>query len=392
MFGESQIYLNSFLILQYMKTFKVAVVIPTHSDIHSSLNNLLKVYRYLIKNKDIEVTIFTDKKNKVQYKDFKVEKINGIDYRTILQKILVVLGIPRFYYTDLVEKLKGYDAIESSNPEFYMFAYQSYKAAIKYNARLIYRTSQTVEGFYLFKLTKHIIVPIMRKAYAYANTLLFTNPEAEERCRRLGLIKNKKKSIIIGHATDTKTFKPLNVKKDKRRTILLSVGGLYEVKGHHLIINALKRLIKKGYSAELWIVGNGYYKKHLINLTKKLNIKDNVKFLGKKSHQELAKIYNMSNIFVLANYQEITPAVNEAMACGKPVVAMECGGCNFVIPNKDYGLITKRFDIDDMADKIQSLINNKQRAKRIAKRGRQYIIKNFGIENVAEKIYKSFVK
>ena len=374
-----------------MKKLKIALVIPTHFDIYSSLNNLLKVYRYLMKNNNIEVTIFTDKKNNIQYKNFKIEKINDIDYNTILEKILFVLGIPRFYYTDLVEKLKGYDVIESSNPEFYMFAYQSYKAARKYKARLIYRTSQTVEGFYLFKLTKYIVVPIMRNAYAYANALLFTNPKAEERCIRLGLIeKNSKKVVMIGHATDTNSFRPLNVKKEKRKTILLSVGGLYKIKGHHLIIKALKRLIKKGCDVELWIVGDGYYKDYLKKLTKKLNIKNKVKFLEKKSHQELAKIYNMSDIFVLANYQEITPAVNEAMACGKPVVAMECGGCDFVIPNKDYGLVTKRFDIDDMTEKIQSLIKNKQQAKRIAKRGRQYIIKNFSVKNVAEKIYKSF--
>src|SRR3989338_11505355 len=142
-----------------MKKLKVAIVIPTHYDIHSSLANLLKVYRYLIKNKNIEVTIFTDKKNNVKYGDFKVEKINGIDYKTPIEKILFVLGIPRFWYTDLVEKLKGYNIIESSNPEFYGFAYQSYKAAKKYNARLIYRTSQTVDGFFLFKLAKYFVVP-----------------------------------------------------------------------------------------------------------------------------------------------------------------------------------------------------------------------------------------
>ena len=111
-----------------MKKIKVAIVIPTHFDIYSSLSNLLKVYRYLIKKNNIEVTIFTDKKNKVKYKDFKVEKINGVDYKTILEKTFFILGIPRFYYTDLIEKLKGYDVIESSNPEFYIFAYQAYKA------------------------------------------------------------------------------------------------------------------------------------------------------------------------------------------------------------------------------------------------------------------------
>ena len=66
-----------------MKKLRVALVIPTHFDIHSSLNNLLKVYRYMIKNRNVEVTIFTDKKNDVNYRDFNIEKISGIDYKTI---------------------------------------------------------------------------------------------------------------------------------------------------------------------------------------------------------------------------------------------------------------------------------------------------------------------
>ena len=373
-----------------MKKLKVAVVIPTHFDVHSSLNNLLKAYRYLIKNKNVEVTIFTDKKNDVKYADFNVEKINCLDYKTILEKALLVLGMPRFYCTDLIEKLNGYDVIESSNPEFYAFAYQSYKAAKKYNARLIYRTSQTVEGFYLFKITKYIVIPIARKAYDYASFLLFSNPEAEKRCIKLGLLDTKEKSIIIGHATDTKCFRPMKTKK-LNKIILLSVGGLYKIKGHHLIIKALKKIIESGHKdTELWIVGDGYYKNHLIRLAKDLSIEGNVKFLGRKTHEELAKIYNMCDIFVLANYQEITPAVNEAMACGKPVVAMKTGGFSFTIPNKNYGLITKRFDIDEMADNIIFLMKNRKIADKMAKNGRKRVLENFSIEVVAKKIAVSF--
>jgi len=373
-----------------MKKLKIAIVMPTHSDIYSSLNNFLKVYRYLIKSKNVEVTIFTDKKNKVRYEDFKIEKINGIDYKTLSEKMFFVLGIPRFYYTDLMEKLRGYDVINANNPEFYAYSYQAYKAAKKYKTKFILRTSQTVEGFYLFKLTKYIIIPIVRKVYDYARFAIFTNPQAEERCLNLGLIKDKKKSIITGHPTDIHSFKPMKVKKSKK-IILLSVGGLYKIKGHHLIIKALKKIIDKGYNAELWIVGDGHYKNYLIKLTKKLDIEDEIKFLGKKSHEELAKIYNLSNIFVLANYQEITPAVNEAMACEKPVVAMECGGYDFVIPNSEYGSISKKFNVDDMADKIIYLIKNGEIAKKIANKGRRHILKNFSIEKVAEKIYKASI-
>ena len=375
-----------------MKKIKVAVVIPTHYDIHSSLQNLLKVYAHLIKKKALDVTIFTDEKNKVQYPGFSVEKIKGIDYKTVWEKALFLLGIPRFWYTNLIGKLQGYDVIESSNPEFYGFAYQSYKAARRYNARLVYRTSQTVEGFYLFRLAKYFVVPIVRKAYRFAAALLFSNPEAEERCYKLGLDRDRKKHIVIGHPTDTKCFRPMNVKKTGK-AVLLSVGGLYKIKGHHLIIEALKRVRDKGHKdAEVWIVGEGGYKESLQRLAERLGVKEQVKFLGKKSHEELAKIYNQSDIFVLANEQEITPAVNEAMACGKPVVVMDCGGRPFVIPDERYGMVAKRFDIEDMANKILFLMNNRKEAAEMAQKGRKHVLKNFTVEKVAEKIYRAIAK
>ena len=375
-----------------MKKIKVAVVIPTHYDIHSSLQNLLKVYAHLIKKKALDVTIFTDEKNKVQYPGFSVEKIKGIDYKTVWEKALFLLGIPRFWYTNLIGKLQGYDVIESSNPEFYGFAYQSYKAARRYNARLAYRTSQTMEGFYLFRLTKCLVIPTVRKAYRFATALLFSNPQAEERCYKLGLDRDRKKHIVIGHPTDTKCFRPMNVKKTGK-AVLLSVGGLYKIKGHHLIIEALKRVRDKGHKdAEVWIVGEGGYKESLQRLAERLGVKEQVKFLGKKSHEELAKIYNQSDIFVLANEQEITPAVNEAMACGKPVVVMDCGGRPFVIPDERHGMVAKKFDIEDMANKILFLMNNRKEAAEMAQKGRKHVLKNFTVEKVAEKIYRAIAK
>ena len=376
-----------------MEKLKVAIVMPTHFDMHSSLNNFVKTYQYLIKNKNIEVTLFTDEKNDVSLDGFKIEKIKGFDYKTILEKILFLFGIPRYYYPKLAEKLKDFDVINANNPEFYAYSYQSYKSAKKYNKRFILRTSQTVDGFFLYKfLTRFFVNPFVKKAYDYAKFNIFTNPEAEERCLKLGLIKDKKKSIITGHATDTECFRPMKVDKPKN-TILLSVGGLYKVKGHHLIIEALKKIIDNGNeNAELWIVGKGYYENYLKNLAKKSGVEKNVRFLGAKGHEELAKIYNMSDMFVLANYQEITPAVNEALACEKPVVAMECGGYQFAIPDGSYGLVSKKSDANDMAEKIISLIKDKNLAVKIGKNGRKRVVENFSIERVAEKLYRAFTE
>lgn len=79
-------------------------------------------------------------------------------------------------------------------------------------------------------------------------------------------------------------------------------------------------------------------------------------------------------------------------ACEKPVVVMECGGRDFVVPNENYGLISKKFDSEDMAEKILLLIKNRKLAAKIAKNGRKHILANFSIEKVAKKFYKSFTE
>lgn len=373
-----------------MKKIKVAVVIPTHANLRSSLHVLVEIYRHLEKTRNIKATIFTDSKNSFDY-GIGTVKVKGLDYNTFFSKILFFLGLPRHFYIGLIGKLKGYDVIETSNPEFYVFAYQGYLAARKYNAKLILRTSQTIDGFFLFRLTKHLFIPIAKKAYDFASWLFFTNPEAAERAVRLGLMqKNSGKVVITGHAVDTSVFKPLKIKKPKK-PIILSVGGLYKIKGHHLIIEALSK-VREDIDAELWIAGEGYYKKRLEQLAEKFGISGNVKFLGSKPKKELAEIYNKSSVFVLANYQEITPAVNEALACNVPVVVMECGGRKLVIPNEDYGLIANRFDAEDMAGKISALIEDKGLARKIAKKGRNHIMKNFSLKKVADKFYRAFVK
>ncbi len=369
------------------KKIKLAIVMPNHANIYSSLQNSLKAYQTLMDNYDVEITILTDSKNELKYGSFKVEKIEGYDYGTILGKILFLLGIPRFYYKNLDEKLQKYDVISANNPEFYAYAYQAFKVAEKHNKRFLLKTSQTKEGFFLYHLTKYIVNPIVRKAYDYASFCIFTNPQAEVRALRLGLLKDKSKSIILGHPTDVEAFKPRDAKKHEN-TILLSVGGLYKIKGHHLIMQAMKKIIERGNkSIELWIVGEGYYRKNLESLAKELGIESKVRLLGALGHDDLAQKYNESDIFVLANYQEVTPAVNEALASQKPVVVMECGGREFVIPNQEHGLVCKKFDTDDMAKKIEMLIDDKQLAEKIARTGRKRILQEFSIEKVAKKHY-----
>lgn len=45
-----------------------------------------------------------------------------------------------------------------------------------------------------------------------------------------------------------------------------------------------------------------------------------------------------------------------------------------------------------MASKIIKLIENKELARKLAKKGREYILKNFSVEKAAEKFYNAFIE
>lgn len=378
-----------------MKKLKIATVIPPHVNLNSSYFNLAKVYSYIVKNYNAEITVFVDNKLNFSFDKLKAIKVTSIDNNFGLYKVLFFLGLPRLFYIDLVRKLKGFDVIETSSPEFYGYAIQSWIAAKKYNAKLCLRHSTTYYNFFLFPYTKFIALSIAKKAANYASKLMFSNPQSMQRYIDFGLVeKNSKKIVILGHATDTSIFKPVNVKKnnkkDSNKTVLLSVGALIKVKGHQNAIKALKLLVDKGHKAELWIAGEGNDRQWLQDIVKSEGVEEYVKFFGRKNHNELALIYNKADIFVLANLQEITPAVNEALACKKPVVVMECGGADFVIPNRNYGIVTKKNDIRDFADGIEFFLKNRKKATESAEKGYKRVIENFSIEKVAEKIYKAY--
>lgn len=374
------------------KKLRVALVMPNHADMDSSLNNYVKTYQYLVKKGLIDVTLFTDDDNDLQVGGFNVKKIKSVDYGNVLGKILFVLGLPRFYYPRLEGQLKDYDVIVANNPEFYAYSYQAYKAAKKHGKRLVLRTSQTVDGFFLYKLTRHLVNPIVKKAYAYASYNIFSNPQAQERCLRLGLISKEEmgKSIITGHATDTQCFKPLKIKKPAY-PVLLSVGGLLRLKGHQYLIHALSVIHARGFpKAELWIIGKGQYEQVLRKLAKKSGVGDRVRFLGAQNHESLAKLYNQASVFVLANEQEITPAVNEALACGIPIVVRDCGGAGFVLSGFTKETIAKRDRGDDLANKVVGILKNPTIGKKIASVGRKKVNSEFSVSVVAMKFYKAF--
>ncbi len=128
------------------------------------------------------------------------------------------------------------------------------------------------------------------------------------------------------------------------RKIILSVGYLIERKGHHRVVNALRKLKDNGMRAELVIAGGigaeGVFEPQLRRLVADLGVEDLVRFLGPVPNTQMPELMSAGDLLCLASSREGWPnVVQEALGCGTPVVATDIGGVPDMLPSEQFGFI-----------------------------------------------------
>jgi glycosyltransferase involved in cell wall biosynthesis len=138
---------------------------------------------------------------------------------------------------------------------------------------------------------------------------------------------------VMRNGVDLERFKAIPQGEARARIghegapLLISVGNLIELKGHHLAIEALAILRGQHPDARLLIVGEGPMRGALQEAARAFGVADRVVLAGVVPNEQLAAWYSAADALVLASSREGWPNVLlEAMACGTPVVSMRVGG------------------------------------------------------------------
>ena len=202
---------------------------------------------------------------------------------------------------------------------------------------------------------------------------------------------NKEKFQVIPFGVDTNFFKPLNVNKDKNTFKILAVGYLIERKGFEYLIKAMKDVLKEHENVTLRIVGSGPLEKKLKELIEDLRLQKNVEILKNVSDEDLLRLYNSSDLFVLpsvvdsqGNTEGLGVVLLEAMACGLPVIGSNIGGIPDIIQDGETGLLVPEKDVNELSKSIVSLIEDEDLRERIAFNGYNMVREKFSWEKVAE--------
>lgn len=108
---------------------------------------------------------------------------------------------------------------------------------------------------------------------------------------------------------------------------VLYVGRLVPVKGVDLLLHALARLRASGRAVLLEVIGDGPLRDEWTRLAASLDLAGSVNFRGAQPTPAVAAAMQASHVFCLPSLRESGGAVLlEAMACARPVIALDYGG------------------------------------------------------------------
>ncbi len=206
----------------------------------------------------------------------------------------------------------------------------------------------------------------------------------------------EKKIDIISGGVDTERFSsPANPDGLRKRLnlngkrIILTVARLDSVKGHCLVIEALKRVIKEMPEVRYIIAGKGEERGRIENLVQKKGLSDYVLFLDFVPEEDLVSLYRMCDVFVMPSQRAgkgvegFGLAFLEANMCGKPVIGGKHGGVVDAIIDGETGRLVNPHNEKELSDRILELLSNSRLSSRLGEQGRKRCIEFFDWKNVA---------
>ncbi len=159
-------------------------------------------------------------------------------------------------------------------------------------------------------------------------------------------------------------------------------GKLDENKNTRLLLEAF---VASGINnCHLVIAGEGILEKEL---KMKFSMFSNIHFIPFQNQQNMPLLYGMADVFVLPSRTETWGlGINEAMACGKPVlVSSSCGAAIDLVKDGVNGYIFTSNNKTELVEKIKILAQDKKKLEDLGKASASFI-KEFSYEKDCQMI------
>jgi len=175
--------------------------------------------------------------------------------------------------------------------------------------------------------------------------------------------------------------------------VIAVIGRLSEEKGQRYLIEAVRKLREMQEPIQLWVIGDGYLRGDLENLTQSLNLNTNVHFLGQRA--DVHTLLGQIDLVVVPSLREGFPSVIlESFAAGVPVIGTNVSGIKELIIPDESGWLVSPADVNGLAGIIDVAIRDTKNQEKFIRAGKK-IAEEFTIERVTDQyleLYRRLIK
>lgn len=158
-----------------------------------------------------------------------------------------------------------------------------------------------------------------------------------------------------------------NALKKAGYKIVIFVGRITIMKGPDYFVYAAKKVLKYNPKVLFVFVGSGDMEGQVMGKVAQLGISDKVLFTGFLRGRELSEMYKSADLFVMPSVSEPFGLTSiEALVHNTPVLISKQSGVSEVLK---HALKTDFWDVDDMADKILSVVEHKSMRLNLSRNG-----------------------
>jgi glycosyltransferase involved in cell wall biosynthesis len=200
------------------------------------------------------------------------------------------------------------------------------------------------------------------------------------------------KAQWLPNGVDTKLFRPDGQTRGRVRRELhidevfvwLAVGRIERPKDYPTLLAAFRRVSGEKATATLLVVGSGSLEKGVREHARELGLGDHVRFLG--ARRDIAAMMSAADAFVMpSRWEGFSLALVEAMACGLPVVATDCGGPREILDGGRLGSLVPVADPEALAaGMLQVMSLSEEERSQMGDSGRRWVVEHFDIERVVD--------
>lgn len=260
-------------------------------------------------------------------------------------------------------------------------------------ARELWQAPLTVSfhGYDFSTLPRKDSPTMYEKLFETADVITANSEFTRAQVEKLGCPKAKLKKLPVG--LDLKEFpfqeRTLSIGKPVR---LLTVARLVEIKGHEYALRAVAQLRRSVPALRYDIVGDGPLQKPLESLVAELGLNDTVVFHGAcagdtvKSLLAEAHLFLLCSVNVEGDQEGQGLALQEAQACGLPVVATVHGAFPEGLLEGRSGFLVPERDPQALAERLKYLVEHAAEWPALGRAGRAFVENGYDIHQLNEQL------